>query len=162
MCLQRGASLTGTPTMRGVVNDLGFYVYRRYCLVWGSQKCSWEHLFASFHKVPRLPPILASHTDFYTRSDELLWVYPRRAETKPHWGVGCPFMVKARLRNKFNELSTPRALQLAMCSCLPPTASSSVRLQQEQSEKLLLSGRSFLRTVIATLPPTPSTQTFSS
>lgn len=49
-------------------------------------------------------------------------------------GGDCPFMVKARLRNKFSELSTPRALHLAMCSCLPPTASSSVHLQQEQSE----------------------------
>lgn len=43
--------------------------------------------------------------------------------------------------------------QLTVCSCLPPTASSSVHLQQGQSEKLLLTGRSFFRTSIATLPP---------
>lgn len=85
----------------------------------GSQKCPWEHLFASCHKVPRLSLMLASHTDFRSSShDELLWGYPRSPETEPHGG-GCPFMVKARLRNKLSELSNPTA----DCVLLPATHS---------------------------------------
>lgn len=44
---------------------------------------------------------------------------------------GGPFGVKANLRNKFSELSVPRALQPTVPSCPPPTASSSDHLQQE-------------------------------
>lgn len=112
---------------------------RRHCLTWGSEKCPWKHLFAFCQELPRLSPLLATHTDFHNRSDnEPLWKYSKGSATEPHRGRG-PFVEKAMLRNKFSEPSTPRALQLALyglytymaiCSvrlcmlCPPPTASS--------------------------------------